>query len=115
MGTHPIFESDFDCLTDLGEMNWTIWLCFLSESLTFAQSITSMGHLPLSASQLVKPTVAQSQAQILADYDKWTSPNPSKPTDVFIRVQLRSVNSVDMAQELFDVDMSIQMSWRDDR
>ena len=96
---------------DLREMNGIIWLCFLSESLTFAQSITSMGHLPLSASQLVKPTVAQSQAQILADYDKWTSPNPSKPTDVFIRVQLRSVNSVDMAQELFDVDMSIQMRY----
>jgi len=23
MGTHPIFESDFDCLTDLSEMNST--------------------------------------------------------------------------------------------
>ena len=92
-------------------MNGIIWLFLLSENLTFAQSITSMGHLPLSASQLVKPSVAQSQAQILADYDKWTSPNPSKPTDVFIRVQLRSVNSVDMAQELFDVDMSIQMRY----
>ena len=92
-------------------MSLIIWSLFLSESLTFSQSITSLGHLPLSANQLVKPTVSQSQAQILADYDKWTPPNTSKPTDVFIRVQLRGVNSVDMAQELFDVDMSIQMRY----
>merc|ERR1712227_397902 len=24
MGTHPIFESDFDCLTDCRTMNWTL-------------------------------------------------------------------------------------------
>ena len=91
-------------------MSWIIWLLFLSESLTFAQSQTSLSHLPLSASQLVKPS--KTQAQILAtDYDKWSSPNISKPTDIFIRLQLRGINSVDMAQELFDVDMSIQMRY----
>ena len=45
----------------------------------------------------------------LTDYDKWTSPDPKKPTEIFIRTQLRHVNTVDLAQEIFDVDLSIQI------
>ena len=45
----------------------------------------------------------------LTDYDKWASPDPTKPTEIFIRTQLRHVNTVDLAQEIFDVDLSIQL------
>ena len=45
----------------------------------------------------------------LTDYDKWASPDPKKPTEIFIRTQLRHVNAVDLAQEIFDVDLSIQL------
>ena len=45
----------------------------------------------------------------LIDYDKWASPDPTKPTEIFIRTQLRHVNAVDLAQEIFDVDLSIQL------
>ena len=45
----------------------------------------------------------------LVDYDKWASPDPTKPTEIFIRTQLRHVNTVDLAQEIFDVDLSIQL------
>ena len=45
----------------------------------------------------------------LTDYDKWASPDPKKPTEIFIRTQLRHVNTVDLAQEIFDVDLSIQL------
>ena len=45
----------------------------------------------------------------LTDYDKWASPDPTKPTEIFIRTQLRHVNAVDLAQEIFDVDLSIQL------
>ena len=45
----------------------------------------------------------------LTDYDKWASPDSTKPTEIFIRTQLRHVNAVDLAQEIFDVDLSIQL------
>ena len=45
----------------------------------------------------------------LTDYDKWASPDPTKPTEIFIRTQIRHVNTVDLAQEIFDVDLSIQL------
>ena len=89
----------------MGLFFWSVLLC---KSLTFAQSISlTQGQASFGQSS-IRPTLSQSSRD-LGDYDKWTSPNPSKPTDVFIRIQLRGVNSVDMAQELFDVDMSIQM------
>jgi len=31
MGTHPIFESDFDCLTDLRYV-WQVWIESCNES-----------------------------------------------------------------------------------
>ena len=45
----------------------------------------------------------------LTDYDKWASPDPTKPTEIFIRTQIRHVNTVDLAQEIFDIDLSIQL------
>ena len=45
----------------------------------------------------------------LTNYDKWTSPDPTKPTEIFIRTQLRHINAVDLAEEIFDVDVSIQL------
>merc|ERR1712037_56125 len=36
MGTHPIFESDFDCLTDL-EMNWEA----IPDGMTFQEMLTA--------------------------------------------------------------------------
>ena len=95
-------------LLDTIEMGLFFWSVLLCKSLTFAQSISlTQGQASFGQSS-IRPTLSQSSRD-LGDYDKWTSPNPSKPTDVFIRIQLRGVNSVDMAQELFDVDMSIQM------
>ena len=88
----------------MGLFVWSILLC---KSITFAQSI-SLTQQASTGQASIRPTLSQSSRD-LGNYDKWTSPNPSKPTDVFIRIQLRGVNSVDMAQELFDVDMSIQM------
>jgi len=31
MGTHPIFESDFDCLTDMGRYGFSVWMGGLPE------------------------------------------------------------------------------------
>ena len=45
----------------------------------------------------------------LTDYDKWASPDPTKPTEIFIRTQIRHVNTVDLAQEIFDIDLPIQL------
>jgi len=48
MGTHPIFESDFDCLTDLGKC----WVDFVGQLLTLAKEIFQFTNIsPLASSR----------------------------------------------------------------
>merc|ERR1712088_29580 len=127
MGTHPIFESDFDCLTDLNRLQWlhrsqkhskrsarrtkpnsqnALWRNKTRSAQTFSSDAPSPSALRSTRRSMPSPTVSKSRASGRRRQTATSTclPSPNSPSSfAFVvstrcrHVSRRSFNSSDNA------------------
>merc|ERR1712198_228125 len=106
MGTHPIFESDFDCLTDFGIMNRLLSNIVLRNSTRnlrlscpAAGNITELGSYE-AFSEIVKNAKAENKNLIIDFHAEWCG--PCKMLGPILTKVVKADDSVDLLK--IDVD-----------